>query len=170
MSWNPIEQPIDKVVMAGKLTPGIAEIVGANSPRSWDERGGYGLSGALSVFTGIKLAHFSIRLSLYTIEDWNDWHAFKAIVAKPPYGKRPRAIDISHPILDDVGIRAVGVEDVLGAEQSDAGVWTIEIKCIEFRKPKVALAKPEGATATPVDPVEQKIALKNAEYDALAAQ
>jgi hypothetical protein len=157
VSWNPLDNPVDKVGLGGKLTPGLAEIVGADSPRQWDERTGYGLSGATVFFHGIKLSHFSIKLRLFTAADWDDWHAFKPLVDKPPIGKRPRSLDVSHPLLEDLGIRSVVVENVSVPEQSDDGEWSIEIKVIEFRKPKFTMAKPEGSTATPVDPVEQQI-------------
>jgi len=158
MTWNPFVNPIDFVLFAGKRTPGLADVVGPSSPREWEERRGYGLSGARLRFLGLKLSHFSVKLRLYTAQDWTDWQKFRPIVAKPPLGKRPKAIDIAHPILVDIGIRAVVIEDVGGAEQTDDGEWSIEIKLIEWRKLKPSLSTPDGATATPVDPIEQKIA------------
>lgn len=157
MTWNPIDTPVDKAFLGGRITPGLCDIEGANSPRNWDERDGYGLSGATVIFKGVKLSHFSIKFRLYTVEDWNDWHAFAPTVAKPPLGKRPRALDIAHPITDEVQIRSVVVDDVLAPAQTGDGEWTVEVKLIEFRKPRLALAKPQGSTATPVDPIEQQI-------------
>ncbi len=169
MSWNPIDSPVDKAFLGGKMTPGLCDIEGANSPRNWDERDGYGqrLMGSLHVhigsiptlliFKGVKLSHFSIKFRLYTPADWDDWHAFAPTVAKPPIGKRPRALDIAHPITEEVGIRSVAVEDVLAPVQTGDGEWTVEVKLIEFRAPRFALAKPQGSAATPVDPVEAQI-------------
>jgi hypothetical protein len=157
VSWNPIDTPVDKAFLGGKITPGLCDIDGANSPRNWDERDGYGLSGATVIFKGVKLSHFSIKFRLYTPADWDEWHAFAPTVAKPPLGKRPRALDIAHPITDEVGIRSVVVDDVLAPVQSGDGEWTVEVKLIEFRKPRFALAKPQGSTSTPVDPIEQQI-------------
>lgn len=155
--WNPIDNPIDKAKVGGMYTPGLCEVVGASSPRDWAEFRGYGLSGATVRFRGIKLSHFSLRIRLYSVEDWNDWHAFKPIVDKPPLGKRPRAIDISHPLLEDLGIRSAVVEDVGQPDEDDDGAWTIEVKLIEFRKPKLTLSTPEGSDAGPVDPVDAQI-------------
>jgi hypothetical protein len=164
MTWDPIAEPeaADYVLLAGKRSPGLCEIVGAGSPRDWDVRKGYGTSGAFSVFTGANLAHFSIMLRLYTRQDWADWYAWKPLVDKLPKrrfsnGKDSGALDIQHPILAALGIKAIGVENVGQPVQTDHGEWTIEIKAIEFRRPKFSLAKPEGATATPVDPVEEQI-------------
>ena len=157
MSWNPLEHPVDKATIGGQLTPGLCELVGADSPRGWDERQGYGLSGATVFFTGIKLSHFSIKLRLYTTQDWEDWHTFKPVVDKPPIGKRPRSLDCAHPLLEDLGIRSIVIENVGAPEQTDDGEWTVELKVIEFRRPKFTMARPEGSTATPVDPIEQQI-------------
>jgi hypothetical protein len=161
VSWNPLDTPVDKAILGGKQTPGLCEITGANSPRNWDERDGFGLSGALLVFRGVKLSHFSISFKLLNAQDWDDWHTFAPTVAKPPLGKRPRSLDISHPITEEVGIRSVVVDDVLAPVQADDGVWIVEIRLIEFRKPVFALAKPQGSTATPVDPVELEIQANN---------
>lgn len=157
MSWNPLDNSVDQAKIGGQLTPGICEIIGADSPRAWDERQGYGLTGATVFYHGTKLSHFSIKFWLYTAQDWDDWHAFRPLVDRPPIGKRARSLDIAHPLLEDLGIRSIVIESVGVAEQADDGVWTIELKVIEFRQPKFTMAKPEGSTATPVDPVEQEI-------------
>lgn len=166
---NPLDTPIDKATISGRLTPGICEIVGASSPRAWDERAGYGLSGAIVVFHGVKLSHFTIKFRLYTTQDWTDWRAFKPLVDKPPIGKRQGPLDCVHPLLADLGIRSIVVEDVLVPEQTDDGEWTIELKVIEYRKPKQGLAKPEGSAATEVDPFEQQIAANTSEIADLMA-
>lgn len=169
MSWNPLDEPIDWIVLGGVRSPGLADVVGANSPRKWDERGGYGLSGAIVWFHGLGLSHFSVRFRLYTDQDWEEWREFfLPLVAKPPLGKRPKALDIWHPLLQDLGIRAVVVEDVLQPEQTNDGEWTAEIKFIEFRRPKFGMGKPDAAEATPADPVEQEIEANSATIDALA--
>lgn len=170
MIWNPITEPQDWVDFAGRATPGIAEIVGAGTPRRWDERESYGLSGAVVVYHGLKLSHFSVMVRLYNEQDWEDWFAFKPIVDKVPVGRRQKAIAITHPQLAMLGIKAVVVEDVLQPEQIDDGVWQIEIKLIEYRAPYTALAKPEGAEATPGDPEDPEISELDNQASALATE
>lgn len=157
MTWDPLIEPADKIWLAQRWSPGLCDISGANSPREWEERKGYGYSGALIIFRGVGLAHFSVKFRLYTSQDWIDWALFKPLVDKPPYGHRPRAIDIWHPLLVDQGIYAVGVEDLGQPEQTQDGEWTIEIKFVEYRQPKYSQATPDGAKATPADPFEQRI-------------
>jgi hypothetical protein len=166
--WNPLDQPVDKVIMAGRITPGIAEITGADSPRKWDESSGPGLSGALLLYRGNALSHFSINLYLYTVEDWNDWAAFRPFVLKKPLGKVPRAFDVSHPQLAEVGIHSCVIENVHAPEQTDNGVWIIQIPCIEFRKLKAEQGKPDGSAATPADPVDDFIGGLKDQFNKLA--
>lgn len=163
MSWNPIDESIDQFTMGGKVTPGIAEISGANSPRAWEEMVGPGLSGARLVFRGLRPSHFSLKFTLRTRTDWADWTAFANVVKKPPYGKRPRAIDIVHPLLASVGIKSVVVEDVIPPQQTADGIWEAEIKVIEFRAPVPGHSAPEGSDDEPVDPVEAEIKRKRQE-------
>lgn len=170
MAWDPLSSPVDYFLLANQKSPGIAELVGASSPRKWDERGGYGLSGSTVVFRGVGLSRFSFKIRLYTEQDWSDWFAWKPLVDRPPLGERPKALGISYPLLEQLGVTAVVVEEVSQAEQTNPGEWTITIKFIEFRKPKVALAKPEGAKATPADPVDVVIEQLSNQVKELANQ
>lgn len=162
MSFDPLSAPIDYALIAGKRTPGIAEIHGASSPRKWDERRGYGLSGATVVFRGVGLAKPVLTLRLYSAQDWSDWHEFAPTVQRPPFGTRPRALEIWHPVLEDLGVSSVVVEDVSQPEQTADGEWTITIKLIEFRRPVFTLARPEASQNRPIDPVDQQIIFNSA--------
>lgn len=169
--WNPLTEPRDRCLIGGHITPGICDIEGADSPRNWDEIRGPGLSGALLRFRGVMPSHFAIKFRLYTPLDWADWNAFQTLVAKPPYGKRPRGLDIVHPLLEPLGIRAIVVENVLAPEQTNDGEWTVQLKVIEYRKRKsVPQAKVEGSQQTPTDPYEQIEAEQSKTIDALSSE
>lgn len=141
MSWNPIEEPTDFAVVAGQRTPGLCDVKKAGSPRRWDKRRGYGLSGSTLVYRGTDLGEFSLCLRLYTVDDWNAWHAFKGVVRRPEAGRRATALDIVHPQLAEVDITSAVVLDVLAPVQtSPEGEWTIEIPMQEFRRPVVTVA------------------------------
>jgi hypothetical protein len=173
---NPLDSPQDYIVLAGKRSPGIAKLVGASSPREWVERGGFGITGSFSIFKRRGLCHFTVEIRLYTAEDWTAWAAWKPIVDKLPTrrggGTSPASgyLAIDHPFLADLDIKAVGVEDVGQPVDEDMGVYMIPIKFIEFRSPKLTMAKPEGAKATPLDPYDQKIKELAAQVDKLAAE
>jgi hypothetical protein len=157
MAWNPYDDPVNYALCAGRKTPGLLDVAGAGSPRKWEERQGYGLTGATLVYLGLGLSPFELKIRLYSVEDWNDWHAWKDVVQKPPVNRVPRAIDIIHPLLAEVKIKAIVVLDVSQPEQTGDGEWTITIKCQAYRRPKITLAKPEGAAATKNDPVDEAI-------------
>ena len=168
--WSPQTAPIDYVLFQGQKTPGLADVEGAGSPRKWDERGGYALSGATVVFTGLGLAEFKVKIRLYSTKDWADWYAFKPLVDKPPIGRRPRALDVWHPFLEGHGIKSCVVLDVSQPERTDdTGEWTITIECKEFRRPKIQYSKPEASQATPGDPVDQYIEQLTGQVNALSA-
>lgn len=157
MPFNPLTSPVDYVVLAGQRSPGVCEVVGGTSPRRWDERRGFGLSGATVVFHGVGLAKPLLRIRLFTEQHWSDWATWRELVQRPPLGERPRAMDIEHPILEDLGVRSVVVEDVTQPTQTGDGEWTVEVKLIEFRRPEIALATPSGAAQSTVDPLDREI-------------
>lgn len=174
MTFNPLSSPIDYIVLAGKRSPGVAEINSASSPREWDERKGYGVSGSFSIFMRRGLAKFTVTLTLTDDQDWADWAEWKPIVDRVPkrrLGRGPDSgyLEIQHPILADLDIKAVGVTEVGQPVQTDHGLWQITIGFIEWRRPVIGLAKPEAAKAAEVDPVELEIELKTRERDTLAA-
>jgi hypothetical protein len=69
VSDNPIESPVDFVVIAGKRTPGLATITGLGTPRKWEEVQGYGLTGATLRYLGNSLSSFTISLRLYSEQE-----------------------------------------------------------------------------------------------------
>lgn len=169
MAWNPIANPVDFFILKGSKSPGIGRIEKAGSPRKWDERGGYGASGSVIVFMGRKLATFDGIVELYTEDDWAAWQAFKPLVDRLPFGKRPSALDIWHPYLADLGIKSCVVLDVSQPEPMDLGGHTIRISFQEFRALKISYAKPEASkNDEETDPFEKKIAALTAQYQELA--
>jgi hypothetical protein len=96
------------------------------------------------------------------VEHWEAWATWKPLVDKMPSrrggsGKDTGNLDIWHPLLEDVGITAVAKAKRHQPVQTANGEWTVKIDFIEFRRPKLTLAKPEGAAATPVDPIEENV-------------
>lgn len=149
MTFSPLTNPVDYIELAGQRSPGIATVSGASSPRRWDERKGFAMSGARVVFRGIGLAHFTVTLRLVSAQDWDDWEAWRPLVQRPPVGVYARAQDIQHPILADLDITSAVVEDVSQPSQVEDGVWDIEIKFIEYRRPMPALSSIDGTDDQP---------------------
>jgi hypothetical protein len=128
-------------------SPGICEIVGASDGRKWDEQAGFGLSGAALVGGGQKLAHFAIKHTIWEQPSdpfpaqWMDWQMFKPFVSKPIPGVRAPSLGIDHPILADLGISAVVVEDRTQWMQDANGLWTMQIKYIQYRAAQIMSVK-----------------------------
>jgi hypothetical protein len=167
--WNPFTLSIDAAVLSGLVTPGFAIIERGGTPRNWDERMGYGWSGSFPVFTGQKLGFFDLTFRMFTKTDWELYRAIRPLLVRPPYGKRPQALDIVHPILLDLEIRSIVITDVKQLRQTDPGVWEKTIECLQFRKPKIALAKPEASAQKPEsqDPYDKLIDKLSADNQAL---
>lgn len=161
MTWSPLTEPQDFVILAGQRTPGIAKLEGFDSPRRWDVRRGPGLSGATLRFHGIDLAQSGkLKLFLTTEADWADWEAFRPIVMRPPLGERARHLQIEHPLLEGLGIRAVAVKNVSQPTPVDeTGTWVIEISLLEYAQIAPALSAPAGAddAPEPTDDNERRI-------------
>lgn len=157
MAWNPLTDPCDFVKVNGQKSPGIAVVEQAGSPREWEERRPFAFSGATAWYRGQKLSHFIIKLYLYTVEDWEDWQKWRPLVAKPPLRTRAKALKVSHPLLADLNIGEMVIEDQKQPIETDPNVWMVEINCLEFRMPKYALAKPDAAQAKEEDPVDRLI-------------
>jgi hypothetical protein len=177
MSFRPLTAPIDYIVLAGRRSPGLATIEGASTPREFDERRAFGMGFSLLRFRGVKLARFKVLLRLITVDHWDDWHVWKEVVARPEIAAdprrptRPRAppMEIEHPILADMGIGSVVVENVAQPIQTADGEWTIEIAMIEYREPVRQLEQPSGTVDKPeIDPVEAEIARNDAIIAALS--
>jgi hypothetical protein len=169
--WNPYQEPVNYIVLEGKKSPGLADVAGAGTPRNWEERQGYGLSGATLWFTGLGLANFTVTIKLYSVADWDAWHAWKPVVKRVPFGRIPKALDIRHPLLDELEIKSVVVTNVHQPKQVEDGVWAIEIEFKQYRRFKLHLMKPEGSkTKESDDPWDKKIEEKAKQVEALAAE
>jgi hypothetical protein len=156
---NPLRNPdaFDVWFLAGQKSPGLSEVAGASNPRGWDEQKGYGLSGATLVYTGDGLAQFSIKVFLWEDDHFEEWETFKILLKKAPIGTRPKALDIYHPILEDLEISSVVVEDrtQLTEVPGEAGMFFVEVKFKQYRAPQPAVGKPAGSQSKPEEPTAE---------------
>lgn len=171
MTFNPLTAPVDYIVLAGRRSPGLATIEGADTPRNFVERRGFGISFGTLRFRGVGLAHFKVLLRLVSEEDFEAWHDWKSLVARPTSESNPRRkgvsaimprlhappMDIEHPILADLDITSAVVENVLQPVQTGDGEWTIEIHFGEYRARVIALEETQGSVARQSDNIENAI-------------
>lgn len=154
---NPLDDAdlYDYIVLAKQRSPGLCDVSGASAPRQWDIRKGYGLSGATVVYTGDGLAQFTVRLFFWETSHFDEWERFRVLIAKPPEGEKPKAMDISHPYLEELGIKSVVVDDELQWAQPEPGLFIKDIKFLQYRAPKPALGKPDGSQSKANEPTAE---------------
>lgn len=171
-----VASPVDFALVGGQRTPGpTCELVGAAMVRQWDKQRPSGQSGGRLVYKGRDFSEFTMRLQLWTSEDWTAWDAFAPVLTQPPTadstGTRSlRGLDFSHPITDLLGIRSVVLKDLGQPVQDDTGGWTIDIKLLEYRDPVPSQARARGSRNAPVDPADIEILALRLEAQALAAR
>jgi hypothetical protein len=180
--FDPIKEPIDTILLQGRVSPGIAIVSGAADKRKWDIQQGAYMTGGITIYHGREISKFTVTIKLITEQDWIDWDNWKDLVARPPLPGTPAtpgqpnppspyvALDIWHPFLVLLGISAVQIEEVgQFTPCDDTGGYQIEIKFLEFRKPVFSYAKPTSSTPTPDnDPNNQAIRDRVAQLNALA--
>lgn len=144
---------LDFIVINGDPCPGKCTVQKPNSPRGWDERQGYGMSGATLAPKGDPLAKFSVLVEIWSGTDYLIWKEFcakhftKNVVKGGGLGSPPRALGIYHPELaaPPISISEVVVEDIISNGQDEDGLWSWEIKFIQYRAPVKITQKPTGA-------------------------
>jgi hypothetical protein len=136
----------DFILLDGQKSPGRASITGAGSPRKWDEKGGFGYSGASLVYLGNGLSDFDVVIDLWEPSHWKEWTDFARLLEKVPDGVLAKAHTIVHPLLNraPLKITKVVIRDVTQFEQNDKGLWTARIPMKSFKLPQQALGKPDG--------------------------
>lgn len=153
MSFDPTDirnaDALDRFVVSGRAAPGLVSfLTPAGTPRKWDVRSGPGLSGATIVFTGLDVAKFSTRHSLWLPEHFTAWESWEPLIAPPPQGQRAEIRVVYHPLLAGVRIDKCGVEDALMLQPEGDGGWFVDVKWIGYRKPLPAIGTGVGAKTT----------------------
>lgn len=157
MAYNPIDDPVDHILLNDLRSPGVALVSGAAQPYNWQVQQGFGLGGAIVIFRGIGLAEFEVVLQLQTVADFTAWDKFRPLVAKPPKPARPRALKIWHPHLEQLQISSVVVKELSQLEVNEFMTGHVKIKFLQYRRPRLQLAKPDGAAKTKITPAQAEI-------------
>jgi hypothetical protein len=168
----------DTFQINGEECPGKCEVRGAGTPRKWDQRPGYGFSGAISVFTGNALSDFEIDVVLTTAQHLFDWNDFASkYLIKGPQGVRPTALGIYHPKLASLGIVTVVVTNLSQFTTLENGGEVCTISFQQYGKPLPMLKKPDGsipgvakAVPTAKDALDIELQKATAEFKSLSNQ
>jgi len=139
------------VVLAGVATPGVAEVSGGTVSYKWDKKQSKGASGATSTFKGREISKPSFKLHLCRDYYLGVDHVAAYLERVLPVlqgamrANKPQALDAYHPAWAANGIGALVIEEIGQLESKGNGLWTVEIKCSEYRPPKPAGGTPKGS-------------------------
>lgn len=146
---NPRDPALNRVYVNGFGSPGRARISGAGIPYKWDVRQSYGRAGATVVGLGRDLSKFTLTIEMWEPVHFIAWELFKVQLEPPGPFALPLAVNMQHPILADLGISSVVVEERGQLEYSPNGIWSSTSKILEYRKPVQAIIKPRGSIPAP---------------------
>lgn len=172
----------DYVRIGGDKSPGKVTVRDGHTPRGWDIRQGYALTGATLVPKGDDPGTFTLHFELFDEADVPAWYAFAAkyfdkSVRFLPGSLVPKALSIDHPVLSAPPIRitACVVNDATTLDNDGFGLWSCDVFCTQYRRPKPALAPPDTAIPaaaapqpTAQDAADRAIADRLATLDKLA--
>lgn len=142
---------VDYIILQGQRSPGICTISGAGDPRNWTEQPGYGRAGATLTYSGNPLSKFDVTMQIWNDKDLQDWLEFAPLTRKPKPVRDPGCLLIEHPILAEIGITQVVVDDRTQLSQTGDGVWSVTVNFRTYNKPRPILLKPDGTIPTDIN-------------------
>jgi len=154
---DPISVPglIDIANIGGVLTPGVIApdgIKGFERKRDWDVKKSKGSSGATITDQGAPPAEGTIKLLLWRrsfdppdfVDDFEDWETLRSVLDTAKGDKsKVQALTVIHPQINQQGVTDCVVKSYTPLVNEGAGLWSVTITLLEFRKPK-----PTGGTPT----------------------
>lgn len=163
-------------------SPGVATIDTAGRKMRLEKTEGYGTDGGTVRMMGTAIQDISVGIRIWEPEHWLQWKLFFALLTLPitlsaiPNVPVP-ALSVDHPILSELGIRSVVLEDPGFWTPGETGDWTRTLSFVLKQKPipRLALTKegPPPIVSAAIVPLtaQQKInAALDAENAALRAK
>lgn len=162
----------DVVTIAGQTCPGYCEIAGFERKWKWDKKTGKGAQGTTCTYTGKPAVEGELIFFLWTGLHFVQWEIFRPLFQYDPTKQQTQAIDIFHPSLADLNIKAVVIESISPIRHIGHNLYECRVKASEYVPPPkaAAVATPAGAKAaagagsgsnpaapSPTDPLQIKI-------------
>lgn len=154
---------VDTVFIGADESPGQATILSGKQPSDWDERKGYGLTGATLWPKGDPLGTFAIRFDIWLESDYQKWLAYYTKYFAPeaklitPGSLTPAALTIVHPVLAQLGLQQCVVTDREQLTKDEYGLWSQTIHFKKYKKP--VPAKQPSTAVIPAAAVPQTVAM-----------
>lgn len=136
---NPLRLPRqwDFVFVGGVPSPGLAKVSKAGQPWKWDEKDGPGTQGATQTYRGSRLSHFTITLTFWLEEHFDEWDRWQTLLAYDSTKKNVTAVDVYHPALADRGIKSIIIENIGQVEDGPKPqTWVVQIDVSQYGPPR----------------------------------
>ena len=162
VGYTPHDLPLayDTLIIGGVYTPGVAVVEKLSRAYKWDIKEGKGSNGGVTTFQGASIPKFSVTIKLWEPEHFTDWEDLCAMLRRSIEGTKVKALNISHPFLQQLDVNAVTVETIGQPTRAKEGdvLHTVTIDFLEYRPPKPTKAKstattPAGATDATKSPI-----------------
>lgn len=131
-SWLDAPFTWDTLIVAGKEIPGLARVRAAREYKV-DKKNGAGADGATLTGLGHLPVEATITLKLWQPAQAQELQQLLPLILPKPKKGRPVPVDVSHPALAFLGVRALYFTRVGAPEPtSEKGVYEVELKGTEF--------------------------------------
>jgi hypothetical protein len=152
--WDDRDDPLvwDTLFLAGEIWPGVCEISGAGVSRKIDVKKSKGSDGATIKDEGYQPAKLTIRLTIYSENDWQLLQALLPSIHPKRKGGVRTPLEISNPQANLLGITQIYI-DKIGIPKkptSGDGLCVLDMSAIEWvPTPKpIKTGGAAGSTAT----------------------
>lgn len=144
--WPPELSLWDTIKIAGMRAPGLPRVLGGKGKRIQVKLSA-GSNGAVPTYLGEDPCDFSIRLTIWTPNQWKWLKQFVDLISPPATVRiAPKIAKVEYPALALIGIYDMYVVRVAIPTVDDQGRGTQEISCVEYLPSVYTTAGPMEAT------------------------
>lgn len=133
--------------LQGMRSPGSIPrggVRGFERETGWEKRAGKGTQGATLALVTAPPCEGTFTLQLFSVQDFKDWDNFvKLVLSIDPAKQKAEGLSIYYPGFAAVGLTDVVVEKYGIPQHQGKGLYTVEIKLIEWLQPP-----PDNITST----------------------
>ena len=155
---DPITYPeaYNQIRLGGVLSPGFCKVSEFKRLHTIDKKTGKGSVGSTTTFVGKPVIAGTIKFHLWdngTLgtghNHFAEWDNFRPLFKYDPTKRAMNAVDIYHPVLDDIEVTSVVCEELGSLVDEGQGMWSITVKLCEYSPPpKIsAVSTPTGSVS-----------------------
>jgi len=151
---NPLDHPeqYDTIVLADQRSPGLCKLGGPMLDHGWQKQKPKGSSGAETIHNGDDLVEFTVELYLWRderVDHFAGWEAWRPLLRRPIAKGSPKALDVYHPQLAELGVTSVVCSKEGSLEPDGKGGARVRLTFLQYAPPVAASSgKPGGSAAT----------------------